>query len=78
MKASEVREMTDEELLAKEGELREACFNLRVQKATGDLVNTALLKLTRRDLARILTAIRERNITQKNIKDKGPEKKRER
>ncbi len=62
MKASEVHQMTDDELLAKEQELREACFNLKIQKASGDLVNTAQLKLVRKDLARVLGMIRERNI----------------
>lgn len=71
MKASEVREMTDEELLSKEQELRESCFNLKIQKASGDLVNTAQLKLVRRDLARILGAIRERNIESAQRAAKG-------
>lgn len=62
MKASEVRELTDEELVTREKQLREALFNLRLQKATGDLTNTAQVKLTRRDLARVLGMIRERNL----------------
>jgi len=54
--------MSDEELLAKEEELRKTLFNLRIQKATGQLTNTALIRQTKRDLARVLTVIRERNL----------------
>ncbi len=62
MRASEIRLMSDEELRAKEEELRKTLFNLRIQKATGQLTNTALLKQTKRDLARVLTVIREREL----------------
>ncbi len=62
MRASELRTMSDEELLAKEEELRKTLFNLRIQKATGQLTNTALIRQTKRDLARVLTVIRERNL----------------
>jgi len=63
MKTSEVHEMTDDELLGKEKELQRAVFNLRVQYSTGQLTNTAALKITRRDLARIKTIIKERRLT---------------
>jgi len=62
MRTSEIRLMSDEELRAKEEELRKTLFNLRIQKATGQLTNTALIKQTRRDLARVLTVIREREL----------------
>ncbi len=64
MKASEVRELTDEELLSKEKDLRETLFHLRLQKASGDLSNTAQLNLIRKDLARVLGLIREKNLKQ--------------
>jgi large subunit ribosomal protein L29 len=64
MKASEVRELTDEELLSREQELRDTLFHLRLQKATGDLINTAQLSLIRKDLARVLGLIREKNLKQ--------------
>jgi large subunit ribosomal protein L29 len=62
MRPSEVREMTDDELLAREQELRENVFNLRLQRASGDLVNTAQVALIKRDLARVLTLIQERDL----------------
>ena len=66
MRASDLRMMSDEELLAKEEELRKTLFNLQIQKATGQLTNTALLGKTRRDLARVLTVIKERKIKGKS------------
>ncbi len=62
MRTSEIRLMSDEELRAKEEELRKTLFNLRIQKATGQLTNTALIKQTKQDLARVLTVIREREL----------------
>ncbi len=60
MRASEVWEMTDQELKEQDTELRRALFNLRIQFATGQLDNTAKLKATKQDLARVLTVLRER------------------
>jgi large subunit ribosomal protein L29 len=59
MKASTLRDMTREELVQKLSEMREASFNLKFQQATGQLDNTAQLPKTRRDIARILTVLRE-------------------
>jgi len=52
--------MTDEELNAKLGETRKELFNLRFQSATGALENGARLRLTKREIARILTIQGER------------------
>jgi large subunit ribosomal protein L29 len=60
MRPSEIREMTEEELEEKAGELKEKLFNLRFQKSTGELDNTAELKKTKRDVARVKTIQRER------------------
>ncbi len=62
MRASELRMMGESEVLAKAEELKKNLFNLKIQAATGQLDNTALLKQTKRDLARVLTVIRERNL----------------
>jgi large subunit ribosomal protein L29 len=59
MKASELRELTREELWEKKRDLSQELFNLRLQKATGQLGNTAVIPKTKRDLARINTVIRE-------------------
>ena len=60
MKASELRELTLDELATKARETRNEYFGARVRFATGQLENTAKLRLLRRDVARIETVLRER------------------
>ena len=60
MRAKELRALTDEELDSKLGETRRELFNLRFQSATGALENGARLRLTKRQIARILTIQNER------------------
>ena len=62
MKASEVHNMKDDELVERIREATEEQFNLRFQHATGELENTARLSALRRDVARLLTVARERGI----------------
>lgn len=62
MKPSEIHDMTDDELAATLSELERTVFNLRIQKATGQLDNTAALKTTKRDLARVKTTMREKGL----------------
>ena len=59
MKAKELRELSGEELKEKEKEASQELFNLRFQKATGQLGNTAMIRKTKRNLARVKTVIRE-------------------
>jgi large subunit ribosomal protein L29 len=59
MKAGDLREMTRDELIGKLKEVQEGLFNLRFQKATGQLDNTAQLPKNRKDIARILTVLSE-------------------
>lgn len=61
-RASELRELDDTELLTRLEEAREELFNLRFQHATGQLDNTARLAQVRRDIARLGTVVREREI----------------
>ena len=60
MKSRDLRQLSDEELVRKIEEGREELFNLRFQAATGALENTARLKLAKREIARILTVVNER------------------
>ena len=60
MKASELRDLTVEELRAKVREIRNEYFGARVRFATGQLENTAKLRLLRRDVARLETVLREK------------------
>ncbi|MEV5438657.1 50S ribosomal protein L29 [Streptomyces sp. NPDC052682] len=61
-KASELRELGNEELLEKLREAKEELFNLRFQAATGQLENHGRLKAVRKDIARIYTLMREREL----------------
>lgn len=61
MKASKLRELTIEELRAKEKELRQELLHLRIQKATGDIQNPRRISQVKRDIARILTIITEKS-----------------
>lgn len=62
MKAKELRDLSAEELKEKERELSRELFNLRFQKATGQLGNTAMLGKTKKDLARVKTVLCELEI----------------
>lgn len=59
MKMSDIRELGADELLRKEGDLREELFNLKFQHAVGKLESSARLRVVRRDIARVLTVKRE-------------------
>jgi large subunit ribosomal protein L29 len=61
-KATELRELNDGELVQKLAEAREEHFNLRFQSATGQLDNSARIGDIRREVARINTLLREREI----------------
>jgi large subunit ribosomal protein L29 len=60
VKADKVREMSAEELSAKERELSEQLFKLRFQKSIGQLDNALKIRETRRDIARVKTVLRQR------------------
>ena len=60
--ASELREMSDEELTNAVEDKKEELFNLRFQKASGQLENTNAVRYARRDLARLKTLLREREL----------------
>ena len=60
MKAEEVRAMTPDQLDEQVGRLKKEQFNLRFQRATGQLENTSRVRLVRRDIARIKTVQAQR------------------
>jgi large subunit ribosomal protein L29 len=61
-KVRELRDLGDEELLERLDASKEELFNLRFQLATGQLDNPMRIKDVRRDVARILTILRERDL----------------
>ena len=60
MKTQEVRDMSDDELHAREHELADELFHLRLKRATSQLPNPMKVRETKRDLARVKTALRQR------------------
>jgi large subunit ribosomal protein L29 len=62
MKAKEIRDLRDDELVDHINTVRRDLFGLRFQHATGEMENTAGLRTSKRDLARALTIARERGI----------------
>jgi large subunit ribosomal protein L29 len=60
MKADDVRHKSEDELKTELAGLRKEAFNLRFQKATGQLENTARVSQVRRDIARIKTILTEK------------------
>jgi large subunit ribosomal protein L29 len=62
MKPAEARELSDDELRRKERDLKEELFNLQVQLSTRQTTNVSRVNKLRRDLARILTVMREREL----------------
>jgi large subunit ribosomal protein L29 len=61
-RATELRELSDEELITRLREAKEELFNLRFQNATGQLDNNRRLRQVRHDIARIYTVMRAREL----------------
>ncbi len=61
MKVSALRELAVEELQRKEQDLRKELFNLRFQQATGEIENPMRIRMIRKDIAKVLTVITERD-----------------
>ena len=66
MKATEIRELSPLEIEQKRDTLKEEIFNLRFQHGIGQLENTAKLKETKREIARVETILREKQQTQQS------------
>ena len=61
MKAAELKDLTVEELSRKAGELRENLFNLKIRRRAGTLESVSDVTKNKRDLARILTLLTQKN-----------------
>jgi len=64
MKANKFREMTNDALAAQEKDLKSELFNLRFQSATGQLANPQRISECKKDIARVKTIIRERELAE--------------
>jgi large subunit ribosomal protein L29 len=60
MKAQELRDKTPDQLRESLGQLKKESFNLRFQKATGQLENTSRMQVVRRDAARVKTILNQK------------------
>lgn len=63
MKAEELRNLSLSDLATRLDDYQQELFNLRFQRATGQLTNTARKQVVRRDIARIKTILRERQLS---------------
>jgi len=63
MKASELRSLSESELNSRLNDSHQELFNLRFQRASGQLTNTARVREVRRTIARIKTLLRQRELT---------------
>jgi large subunit ribosomal protein L29 len=71
LKARQLRELSDEELAVRLRDTRKELFNLRFQHATGQLDNPHKLNMTRREIARLLTTIGQRESEQAAVGGEG-------
>lgn len=63
MNAADIRDLSDDEIVEQIGQAREELFRLRFRSATQELENPALIKSLRRDIARMHTILREREMS---------------
>jgi large subunit ribosomal protein L29 len=68
MKADEVRDLTSDEITDRIAQSREELFRLRFRGATQQLENPALIRSLRRDIARLQTILRQREMTNTSAK----------
>ncbi len=64
MKAEEIRDLNDDEIRERISQVQEELFRLRFRSATQPIENPALFKALRRDLARLKTVLRQRELAQ--------------
>ena len=64
MKAKELRDLKSEELIVNLNDFKSELFSLRFQLATGQLENTARIKMVKKDIARVKTILAERKLNE--------------
>ena len=64
MKAKELRDLKSEELIVKLNDFKSELFSLRFQLATGQIENTARIKMVKKDIARVKTILAERKLNE--------------
>lgn len=71
MYMSEIRAMSTDEILDKIEDLKVEMYTFRIQKESGELKDTTLFRKTRRDIARLKTALRERELAAELVAQGG-------
>ena len=71
MKIEALRDLTRDEVMQKKNELEEELFNLRLKKKTKQAQNPVRMRYLRRDLARILTLLREEDLGRTHLAESG-------
>jgi large subunit ribosomal protein L29 len=71
MNAQEIREMSDDAILDALEDQKLAIFNLRFQRATGQLEDTNAIRKVKHDIARLKTILRERQLAAQAVKEEG-------
>ena len=71
MKAADLRDKTPDQLRDQLASLKKEAFNLRFQKATGQLENTSRMQVVRRDAARVKTILNQKAAAAANATDKA-------
>lgn len=71
MKIEAIRDLTRDEVLAKKNEIEEELFNLKLKKKTKQAQNPVRMRFLRRDLARILTLLREEQLGKSHLAESG-------
>lgn len=65
MKVQEIQEFTPQELVSKKRELKEELFNLRIQQQSGQLERPHLIRIARRNIARVETVLSQKSSSSK-------------
>lgn len=71
MRIAEIRAMSTDEILDKIEDLKVEMYTFRIQKESGELKDTTLFRKTRRDIARLKTALRERELAAELVAQGG-------
>ena len=71
MKIEAIRDLTRDEVLAKKNEIEDELFNLKLKKKTKQAQNPVRMRYLRRDLARILTLLREEQLGKSHLAESG-------
>ena len=71
MQARELRQLSDEQLIDRYEDLKEAMYKLRIDQNSGELVDTSQFRNTRREVARVLTILRERELAAAYVEEES-------